>query len=183
MRTILLLVVLSTIACSVVPPKRPASEPRTILWKKDVKNAYPRVSNDGSGQVQLTRGDANNNFPYWSPDGAHVLFNSTRGGEKLQVFRMDAAGAGVARLFKSDDDDSCARISPRGDRLVYLANLATGQDDVIVRDADGSNARQVTFPENGDFDARPSLSPDGRVVVFNRERGTKTIGILSVALQ
>ena len=45
----------------------------------------------------------------------------------------------------------------------------------------GTDARQITFPPAGAFDARPNVSPDGKSIVFNREIGN-TIGILSVEL-
>ncbi len=176
---------------------------------------------DGSDFQTLTRDPARDIHPYWSQDGTKILFSSTRSGDKFQLYEMSATGGEARRLVKSDDDDTCARVSPNGDKILYLTNLAKGQDDVIVRDRDGGNpanitadaaadgwpvwtpdgahivfssarsgifrlfrmdsaggnAQELTTPEQGSFDARASVSPDGRSIVFNRERGD-TIGIL-----
>ena len=41
--------------------------------------------------VQLTHGGGRNDFPYWSPDGRHIIFQSTRSGSE-QIWTMLADG-------------------------------------------------------------------------------------------
>jgi Tol biopolymer transport system component len=182
------------------------------------------MKSDGSGARHLTKNPARDIHPYWSQDGEKILFSSTRDTERFQLFEMDKDGGAVQRLVTSQDDDTCSRVSPTGDRIVYLTNLKSGHDDVIVarRDgsepqnvthdkrpdgwpcwtpdgrlvfaagdygafsllvmqADGTGQRRLTTPEPGLTDARPHVSPDGRRLVFNRERG-ETIGIFAVEL-
>jgi TolB protein len=52
-----------------------------------------------------------------------------------------------------------------------LIAFSTQAGDIWVMDADGSNRRQVTRTRDPAFDFDPSLSPDGRRVVFRTSRG------------
>lgn len=175
---------------------------------------------DGTGLRNLSNSPARDIHPYWSPDGAWILFNSDRDGKTLQLYEVRPDGTGLHRLAFSEDEETCARVSPRGDSILLLANLKERRDDVLLRrrdgshpvnlthDAapdgwptwmpdglrivyasqrggpfalysmkpDGSDVRQLTFPEKPFFDARPSVSPDGRRILFNRQKG-ETIGI------
>ena len=56
--------------------------------------------------------------------------------------------------------------SPDG-RVVYQS-FASGNDDIWIMNADGTGQRQLTF--NPGVDDRPSVTPDGRYIVFNSER-------------
>jgi len=125
---------------------------------------------DGSGARNLTKNPARDIHPYWSQDGRTILFSSTRDSERdaprFQLFEMDPHGGpvedAVKRLVTSPDDDTCSRVSSDGDRIVYLTNLRSGHDDVIVARRDG------TQPQNVTHDARPDgwpcWTPDGRLV-------------------
>jgi Tol biopolymer transport system component len=120
---------------------------------------------DGSGLRNLSKSPAQDIHPYWSPDGTKILFNSTRDADRLQIYEATVATGEIRRLVDSPDDDTCARISPRGDRIVYLANLATGHDDIIVRKRDGSAPVNVT--DDAPADGWPVWTPDGDRIVFS----------------
>src|SRR5712671_3975528 len=47
--------------------------------------------------VQLTHDGGRNDFPYWSPDGRHIIFQSSRAGS-LQIWTMLANGTNQKRL-------------------------------------------------------------------------------------
>ena len=122
------------------------------------------MDGDGGGARNLTRNASRDIHPYWSQDGAHILFSSTRDGEHFQLYEMDADGGGVRRLVTSGDDDTCSRVSPAGDRIVYLTNLASGRDDVIVARRDGSQPVDVT--DDAQPDGWPCWTPDGAHIVY-----------------
>ena len=48
--------------------------------------------------VQLTHSEGKNENPVWEPDGAHIVFASTRAGKRSQIFSMTAAGSQVKQL-------------------------------------------------------------------------------------
>jgi len=60
---------------------------------------------------------------------------------------------------------------PPARNLRGLIAYSTQAGDIWVMDADGSNRRQVTRTGDPAFDFDPSLSPDGRRVVFRTSRG------------
>ena len=47
--------------------------------------------------VQLTHDGGRNDFPYWSPDGRHIIFQSSRAG-RLQIWTMLADGTNQKQL-------------------------------------------------------------------------------------
>ena len=127
------------------------------------------MKTDGSGATNLTRNPARDIHPYWTPDGKMILFNSTRDADRLQIYEMTADGKDARRLVASDDDDTCARVVPSGDRFVYLANLASGQDDVLLRKRDGT--APVNLTKSKAADGWPAWTPDGKRIVYSSSVG------------
>ena len=56
---------------------------------------------DGSQQVRLTNGAADDHEPAWSPDGMRLAFRSTRSGWS-DIWVMDANGSSPRNLTGSD---------------------------------------------------------------------------------
>lgn len=121
---------------------------------------------DGSHPRRLTTNPAREIHPYWTPDGRHILFNSTRSGHgDLDIYMMNADGSDQKRMSFSHDEETCARLNPAGNRLVYLRNNASGLDDVFMMDvSDGETANVTNTPTR---DGWPSWTPSGRGIVFS----------------
>ena len=49
------------------------------------------MDNDGSNRTQLTKGQADNTSPIWSPDGSTIAFVSQRDGNK-EIYVMNSDG-------------------------------------------------------------------------------------------
>ncbi len=119
-------------------------------------------------------------------DGA-ILFTSTRDGD-LDLYRMDADGGNVQRLTTAPGYDGGAFFSADCQRIVWRASRpAEGQEledyqrllaeglvrpgelEIWVANADGSEARQVTYLEAGTF--APYFHPSGERILFSSNFG------------
>ncbi len=126
------------------------------------------MKEDGTELRNVSSSPAREIHPYWSPDGAWILFNSDRDGGALQVYEVHPDGTSLHRLAVGEDEETCARVSPKGDRIVLLTNLKAGRDDVILRWRDGSHPVNLTHDTAPD--GWPTWTPDGRRIVFASRR-------------
>jgi TolB protein len=144
-------------------------------WSPDNQSIAFVSDRDGNEDVYVMRMDrsalrdlshhaARDIHPYWSHDGRHILFNSDRAVGRFQVYSVRPDGTDLKRLTDSPDDQTCARLSPAGDRMVYLANLVEGRDDVIVADSLGGHPQNVT--NDAAPDGWPTWTPDGARIVY-----------------
>jgi dipeptidyl aminopeptidase/acylaminoacyl peptidase len=116
-----------------------------------------RIGLDGTGLVQLTRGDRGESSPRWSPDGRFLAFLTRRSGDEVtQVYLLDAAGGEARRLTTHPTAVGDITWSRTGQRLFFVADdeksaeakkRATLKDDVYA------------FEEN-DFQQRHLWSTD-----------------------
>jgi hypothetical protein len=130
-----------------------------LYWGGPATHVY-RVS--PGGDVDLGKGT----HAAWSPDGAHIAFQTPRNGEaELIVVRAD--GSGQARLGPG----SGPSWSPDGGRIAFAhAGLA------IMR-ADGSELRRLTGDAS---DGAPAWSPDGTRIAFQRRGACRVVVFFDV---
>lgn len=116
-----------------------------------------------------------------SQDGS-IVFTSTRDGD-LDLYRMDADGSNVTRLTEAPGYDGGAFYSQDCSKIVWRASRPTGQAleeyqallaeglvrpsalEIWVANADGSDARQVTYLGGANF--APYLFPAGDRILFS----------------
>ncbi|RME76138.1 MAG: hypothetical protein D6784_06515 [Chloroflexi bacterium] len=129
---------------------------------------------DGSNPVNLTRHPADDWTPSWSPDGAQIAFSSLRSGG-WEIYVVDVACIAAPETcpdrttaLTSDGKANILPVwSPDGQWMAYNSK-ASGNWDIYIMQADGSNPRQVTqAPEN---DLSPAWSPDGSMLAFESNR-------------
>ena len=100
-----------------------------------------------------------------------VAFHSNSGAN-MDVYVMNPDGTDQTRITFDPRVDQQPDISPNGRLIVFCSTRLTdtnpeGDLEIFVMDADGSNARQLTFNGAGINDAWPRWSPNGKQIVFH----------------
>ncbi len=125
----------------------------------------------GGGQpVNLTQTpSAKEDTPVFSPDGSAIAFASDRDGD-WSIYLMDTDGANVRPALSNytGTDEVHPTFTPDGLTLAFSSSRADGNWDVYSAPI-GSDAwtRLTTDPAADRF---PTLSADGRTIVFRSER-------------
>jgi Tol biopolymer transport system component len=137
---------------------------------------------DGTDLKALTESPAYDAEATVCPVDGSIIFTSTRNGD-LDLYRMDADGSNVQQLTDTPGYDGgaffsqdCSKIvwrasRPNGDaladyqRLLKEGLIRPGKLEIFVADADGSNARQVTYLDGASF--APYFTPDATRILFS----------------
>jgi dipeptidyl aminopeptidase/acylaminoacyl peptidase len=134
---------------------------------------------DGSQPpLRLTENGEETILTSWLPDSSGVLVSQDTGGdERAGLYRVDLARPGVMTALTDPAPNYFLRggeLAPDGRTLVYAANidLATSEEIeqicLIRHDLTTGERVEITRPEKGGYIV-PNLSPDGRLVLYNRK--------------
>lgn len=137
-----------------------ASNGQEDIWVMDRDGKSPRRLTDDSG---------NDIHPNWSSSGERLVFTRVirRPGTdeyRLGLWTMNADGTRQYPLTQGANA-SYGSWSPDGGSLVFWREFS-GQGEIVVTDAGGSNERRLT--NNPAFDGWPQWRPDGKAIVFVR---------------
>jgi Tol biopolymer transport system component/serine/threonine protein kinase len=77
------------------------------------------ISSDGGVPRRLTTSPGVNEFACWSPDGQWLYFDSNRGGELAQVWKMPSNGGEAVQITRNPKGAATAHLSPDGKVLYY----------------------------------------------------------------
>jgi Tol biopolymer transport system component len=149
------------------------------------------IDADGTGETLLTRTfSVSEGQPAWSPDRTKLLYRRTPQNPLVQnadTWVLDIAGSAAdpahpvtQPVLLRTGDERYPSYSPDGTQIAFRGDLdlaePSGDEEIYVMDADGTNVRQLT--SNADFDSAPSWSNDGEQILFERApAGTFTPGI------
>ena len=133
---------------------------------------------DGTGVINLTNnggqdgsGDRVAGGPSWSPDGAKIVFDSTRTGP-FEIFSMDSTGGNVTQLTNVGWNVEPAW-SPDG-RLIAFTSSRTGVPQLFLMSSDGTNESQLTthlaYNERPDWQVLPDRCKRHRKPKRNRPK-------------
>jgi Tol biopolymer transport system component len=132
------------------------------------------MRSDGSGpRTTLTNGD----FRFWgafgttyTPDGGHIVFNSTLGGFVSAVWIMNSDGSDPDRLTPAPLEGFAFDVSPDGKHLLLFNHQNTHLPiSIYGMDINGKDIERLTHLDNV-HDIPGSYSPDGKRIVFYSDR-------------
>lgn len=162
--------------------RNPTRAGATIVFESSARSFRDVYRVDGTAIAaeprRLTDDSAGNFEPALSPDGAAVVFTSSRDGD-AELYRIATRGGRATRLTASARDDWGARWSPDGGRLVFLSDRE-GAPRAFVMDADGTDLRRLTAETDpAVVEDAPRWSPDGATIALLR--GTPGAGAVVLA--
>ena len=100
-----------------------------------------------------------------SPDGRTIVFESLG-----KLYTKPASSGSPRRLTREEDAiEAWPTFSRDGRRMAYVRWTDEGLGHIMLADANGRNARQITS-QPGHY-AVPQFSPDGRTLVFEKRSG------------
>jgi TolB protein len=151
-----------------VPPQRPSADlsgPAGIVFFGDpIDDLRPAENRLLTNMTQHTFASVGKDFdPDMHPDGATMVFASTRNSERADIFYKDIDGYTVTQLTADPADDVQPRFSPDGERVVFCSNR-TGNWDLWVVSRDGTGLTQLTDQRTDEI--APCWSPDGSQMAF-----------------
>lgn len=118
----------------------------------------------GTTAARLTREDAVETGPSWSPDGQSVAYFSrplAGGAVELRVTQVPSGATVTLARNAKDMGPSPASWSADGSRLVFGAADETGRPHIWFVQRDGSGLRNLSAKLTSRGGAGPSISPDG----------------------
>jgi Tol biopolymer transport system component len=157
---------------------RASADGKTLLALQDQILETIEVATPGkeSETRTLSAGNQSRDGHYalsWAPDG-RVVYGSIHNGHE-DLWEMGADGSNPQRLTSNDGSSVSyfPAVSPQGGFIAFNRWDRDGQTRSIWRmDMDGSNLKQLTA---GKIDQLPSISPNGRWVVFVSSQGGKDV--------
>lgn len=129
-------------------------------------------------RTQVAAFEGINAAPVWSPDGKSLAVTLSRGGN-ADIYLLELASGKLTQITRNSAIDTEPVWMPDGKSLVFTSGRS-GNPQIYRVSLDGEDRPQrLTF--EGDYNASPAVSPDGRsLAMVHRNRGNYSIAILDL---
>ena len=118
-----------------------------------------------------------NGAPVFSPDGRRLALTLSQDQGNIDIYMLDLATQVLTRLTQHRAIDTEATWSSDGESILFTSDRAGGPQVYRVPARVGARAQRVTF--EGDYNARPRISPEGdRLAVVHRVQGNYRIALV-----
>ena len=118
--------------------------------------------------TRLTFDAAHDSHPIWTPDGARVVFYSSRDGGGLFSKAADGTGE-VERLLERSGDVQAYTWATDGRLIVEVSGGASADEFNIAALAVGGDPPVVSLLDTEFDETHPALSPDGRWLAYQSD--------------
>ena len=145
-------------------PSISADGRRLVATVSDLRQSLVRIplKFDRPAAVEpLTDGYTGDIDPCWSPDGARIVFSSTRTGNR-NIWSANANLSNPVALTSGSSIDERPAYSPDGTQVAFVSDRE-GRRGIWVVSADGGTPRRIAA---GDVLDAISWSPDGTRLVY-----------------
>lgn len=164
------------------PPVPDKEKMKRYIWP--IYESFDIFKADTTGKIvkQLTNTPGYDAEATISPKGDKIVFTSMRNGD-LDLYTMNPDGSNVKQITHTLGYDGGAWFSPDGTKILWRASrpktdaeikdykdllfqglVAPTEMEVWVANADGSDAKQITFLAKANW--APNFMPDGKHVIF-----------------
>jgi Tol biopolymer transport system component/DNA-binding winged helix-turn-helix (wHTH) protein len=174
------------------PTFSPDGRQVAFIWngkKQDNFDIYVKLVG-AQDQVKLVSNPALDYSPAWSPDGKYIAFcrsGDGAGGTPGAIFLVSPLGGAERQIaniqMSASPDLQSLSWSPDATRIAFPDDPANqGKPALFLLDIQTGEKKQLTFPESGEVDMFPAISPDGHSLAFTRDtgRGISSIYLLSL---
>jgi hypothetical protein len=162
--------------------------PGLIVWSSSRLGNHDlfTMKTDGSDTKQITKGEAVDWFPRFSPDGSKILFCRSKGGwvserdandsEKWDIYTTAPDGSGVTKVvdnaswgsFIGDNEIIFVRATK-----VYRTVLGSGKEEALL---DSNGVSEL----DGSLLQQPELSKDGKFIAITLRGAKRETGIWDI---
>ena len=122
------------------------------------------INADGTGYQQITKVEAHNYYPVYSPRGGSIVYASNQNGGAFDLFLFVFEGSRLIRLTNFIGNVVSPSFSPDGTRILFSNQAGEGPTSLWTVESTGENADLLYEGPNTIVGA--DWSPDGAKIAF-----------------